>query len=147
MSIHETNSSSCIGTLYIRTKCYTFIVKECKYCKKQFPESDFGVAKTTPTKIYRRRKCRYCYRKTKNILKASRRGWLAEHKASLGCKTCGITNHRVLDFHHRLDSTKDFAISEYFYHQFNERRLRDEVKKCDILCANCHRIHHFEMRQ
>jgi hypothetical protein len=119
-------------------------MKLCKYCNKSYPESDFGIAKTTQQKVYRRNKCRYCYRKTKNTLKESRRGWLIEHKESVGCKQCGLKDHRVLDFHHHGD--KSFSISEYYYHQYSLENLKLEVDKCEILCANCHRIHHFEQR-
>ena len=124
--------------------CYTYKMKMCRYCNKEYPETDFGISKTTATKVYRRRKCRYCYRKTKNDLKKRRRGWLDERKTKLGCKKCGNTDHRVLDFHHRDNTKKEFAISEYFYHQFNEERLNMEVAKCEVLCANCHRIVHAE---
>lgn len=34
----------------------------------------------------------------------------------------------------------EFAISEYFYHQFNEKHLQIEVAKCEVFCAHCHRI-------
>jgi hypothetical protein len=119
-------------------------VKKCKYCRKSFPESDFGVAKTTQNKVYRRCKCRYCYRKTKNDLKEKRRGWLADYKAEKGCKSCGLSDHRVLDFHHNGD--KEFTISDFYYHQFSLKKLELEVAKCEILCANCHRIYHFEER-
>ena len=119
-------------------------MKTCKYCSEKYPETDFGVAKTTQSKIYRRRKCRYCYRKTKNILKDKRRGCLAGYKEKIGCRDCGIKDHRVLDFHHKSSKEKDFAISEYYYHQYCEVRLKKEVEKCEILCANCHRIYHFD---
>lgn len=120
-------------------------MKKCKYCNKSYPESDFGVAKTTPEKVYRRSKCRYCYRTTKNILKDKRRGWLVDHKEKLGCKSCGLKDHRVLDFHHHNE--KSFSISDYYYHQYSFENLVLEVKKCEVLCANCHRIHHYEERR
>jgi len=122
-------------------------MKTCKYCNLSYPETDFGVAKTTPEKTYRRNKCRYCYRKTKNILKDKQRGWLATFKGEVGCKDCHNKDHRVLDFHHKSGMEKKFAISDYFYHQFCEKRLKAEIMKCEILCANCHRIHHYEENQ
>jgi len=121
-------------------------MKECKYCFISYPESDFGVAKTTPNKTYRRNKCRFCYRKTKNILKNKRRLIIEELKRSKGCEDCGMDDIRVLEFHHRDSSLKDFAIADYYYHQFGEDRLLNELEKCDVLCANCHRIRHFEER-
>lgn len=120
--------------------------KQCRYCSKSYPESDFGVAKTIAGKVYRRRKCRYCYRETKNILKGRRRGIIDQHKSKIGCNKCGIKDVRVLEFHHIDSKQKDFAIADYYYHQFGETRLVAELKKCEVLCANCHRIFHFEER-
>lgn len=119
-------------------------MKFCKYCEKYFPETDFGVAKTTPNKVYRRCKCRYCYRKTKNDLKEKRRGWINAYKEDRGCFKCGIRDYRVLDFHHKDESIKSFGISEYYYHQYDEQKLKNEILKCDVMCANCHRILHAE---
>lgn len=119
---------------------------QCRYCLKSYSETDFGVAKTTPTKIYRRRKCRHCYRKTKNILKTKRRSLIEERKSEIGCERCGVRDVRVLEFHHRDSNKKDFAIADYYYHQFGVERLEKEIEKCSVLCANCHRILHYEER-
>ena len=43
-------------------------LKKCEYCNKYYPESDFGVALSTPKKIYKRLKCRFGYGKTKKLL-------------------------------------------------------------------------------
>jgi hypothetical protein len=121
-------------------------MKKCRYCHKSYPESDFGVAKTTKEKVYRRQKCRYCYRKTKNILKANRRQIIDQTKSSKGCIRCGITDSRVLEFHHKGDSPKSFNIADYYYTQYSADKLIEEIAKCDVICANCHRILHAEER-
>lgn len=47
------------------------------------------------------------------------------------------------DLHHINPNEKDFTISNY---QFNGAKtwlkIRDEVKKCCLVCANCHRLIH-----
>lgn len=56
------------------------------------------------------------------------------------CVDCGYsTCPQALQFHHRDPSTKDFGLGE-----FSGRldRLIEEAAKCDLLCANCHRIRH-----
>jgi len=121
-------------------------VRKCKYCDKEYLEKDFGVAKTTPTKVYRRQKCRFCYRKTKNLLKGKRRQIIDTIKAEIGCKCCGIKDVRVLEFHHIDGKKKEFAIADYYYRQYGEDRLLAELDKCEVMCANCHRIFHFEER-
>lgn len=47
----------------------------------------------------------------------------------------------VFDFHHRDASTKEDSPSTMFSNR-SVRAVADEVVKCDLLCANCHRIHH-----
>lgn len=121
-------------------------MKQCRYCKEYYNETDFGIAKTTPSKVYRRQKCRYCYRKTKNALKSTRRQWIDDYKANIGCEICGIKDYRVLDCHHKDMSDKKFNIADFYYYQFSMEKTREEITKCMIVCANCHRILHHNER-
>lgn len=58
------------------------------------------------------------------------------------CMRCGGVFPRcIYDFHHRDPSTKVDAISNLLG---KPKMLKEELKKCDLLCANCHRICHFE---
>ena len=65
-------------------------------------------------------------------------------KTESGCVHCGNNfsdNPQVLDFHHVDPKTKN--VSYFFrtsYNQFN--KVLKEIKKCIVLCANCHRIEH-----
>lgn len=55
------------------------------------------------------------------------------------CIRCGGRFHPVcMDFHHRDPSTKLFEISRSMCTSF--AKLTAEMEKCDVLCANCHRI-------
>lgn len=121
-------------------------MKLCRYCFKLYPESDFGVAKTTPTKTYRRQKCRFCYRKTKNLLRAKRIDAVDIIKCKQGCLRCKIKDPRVLEFHHLDTGKKEFNIADYYYSHYSFERLEQEIEKCVIVCANCHRILHAEKR-
>jgi hypothetical protein len=47
----------------------------------------------------------------------------------------------ALDFHHRNPNKKKFMISGAVNNK-SYKELEVEAKKCDLLCANCHRIHH-----
>jgi hypothetical protein len=123
------------------------MMKLCRYCKNLYPESDFGVAKTIGSKIYRRQKCRFCYRKTKNLLKSKRRELIEATKKENGCVRCKIEDPRVLEFHHLDTSQKHFSIADYYYSQYGIVKLEQEIAKCVVICANCHRILHAEQRQ
>ena len=63
---------------------------------------------------------------------------------SLGgkCVKCGYSKYpEVLEFHHKNPSEKDFNISKKG-HCRSWQRVSSEIKKCDLLCANCHREEH-----
>jgi len=48
----------------------------------------------------------------------------------------------VYDFHHKDPSTKSFTIGQQIVNKSFEEILA-EAQKCDLLCANCHRLNHF----
>ena len=119
-------------------------MKPCRYCKKICPDNYFGVALTTKDKVYRRHKCRDCYRKTKRSLMENHRQWVDDYKRNGSCSICGINDHRVMDFHHQGDEKKEFSVSVGLAEKFGLDRIKNEVEKCVLLCSNCHRIKHFE---
>jgi len=118
-------------------------MKLCKYCNKYYPESDFGVALSTPKKIYKRLKCRFCYSDTKNLLRDKQRKWLDDYKKDHKCSQCGIDDYRVLEFHHTDVNDKEFNIAYAFFNHYGLERIKEEVKKCKVVCANCHRLIHY----
>jgi len=63
---------------------------------------------------------------------------LAEIKEKSGCKDCGVTNHIVLDFDHLKD--KKYNISQMIRDGFSWKSIMKEVEKCEVVCANCHRV-------
>lgn len=71
--------------------------------------------------------------------------WYLEYKSSLSCIQCGFSHPAALDFHHRDKREKDFDPSQLIKYQ-NKERFLNEVEKCDVLCANCHRILHYNER-
>ncbi|MCR4274594.1 MAG: hypothetical protein NUW02_00890 [Candidatus Campbellbacteria bacterium] len=120
--------------------------KVCKYCGKSLPESFFGVALTTEKKVYRRRKCRDCYRITKQMLINRYYQLILEYKQQKGCSRCGVGDPRVLDFHHKNGKDKLFTVGT-FRRAVGLSRIKSEINKCEVVCANCHRILHDEERK
>jgi L-lysine 2,3-aminomutase len=55
------------------------------------------------------------------------------------CTDCGISDIRVLEFDHRLREEKEYNIA-YLVGRGQDKYLLEEIQKCDIVCANCHRI-------
>ena len=57
------------------------------------------------------------------------------------CNSCYISYPScVYDFHHRDPSEKSFTIGEQMGKSLPS--LKIEADKCDLLCANCHRVLH-----
>lgn len=50
----------------------------------------------------------------------------------------------ALEFHHREGETKDFGLGEVKLTSWSEK-IMQELDKCDLLCANCHREEHFRL--
>jgi len=60
------------------------------------------------------------------------------------CMKCGYFKYpEVLEFHHRDPNEKDFNVSRKG-HCRSWERVKKEIEKCDLLCANCHREMHVE---
>ncbi len=58
------------------------------------------------------------------------------------CQRCGFDNLLALDFHHRDPKQKDLSIAKAIELGWSKERILAEVAKCDLICANCHRIEH-----
>jgi predicted HNH restriction endonuclease len=58
------------------------------------------------------------------------------------CEICGYSRcPDALEFHHLDDAKKDFGISAKGYTRSWEK-VKNELNKCQLLCANCHRELH-----
>lgn len=68
-----------------------------------------------------------------------------EYRKTLRCLHCGNSDWRVIEFHHRDPSQKERAISDMM--GWSWEKIEKEIAKCDPLCANCHRILHYELRE
>ena len=57
------------------------------------------------------------------------------------CADCKIEDSRVLEFDHRPNEKKSFSVSRAVAGSTRSWELiKKEIDKCDIVCANCHRI-------
>ena len=69
--------------------------------------------------------------------------WFNSYKRGLKCEKCGFNHPAALDFHHSNPEEKEFNIST-LKHIGSKEKLIKEIEKCVVLCANCHRIHHYD---
>jgi len=68
-----------------------------------------------------------------------RRDLINKIKTDRGCAKCGYNTHpAALDFNH-VRGEKSFGVGQD--PKIAMHKLLDEISKCEILCANCHRVH------
>ena len=72
--------------------------------------------------------------------KRIRKLWAIEYLGG-ACNSCGQIYHpSVYEFHHKDPSTKDRDPSKML--SLSKEKLQQELDKCVVLCANCHRMEH-----
>lgn len=67
------------------------------------------------------------------------REWLVTYLRTHPCVDCGEPDIRVLEFDHRDPSAKVLPVSVLARGGYSLARVMDEVSRCDVRCANCHR--------
>lgn len=130
--------------------------KICSKCKKEKPISEFGKNKAKKDGL--QTECKECksaynklhYQKNKETYLAKAResskeceDYIREIKSSLKCSICGEDRWWVLDFHHENPDEKESCIAT-LAHNGSRKKMEEELKKCIVLCANCHRDIHFK---
>lgn len=85
--------------------------------------------------------------RAKNRRKRERlRAILREHK-SWPCQDCGcVFPFYVMDFDHREGEEKTAQVA-MLVSTMSLKRLLDEIAKCDLVCANCHRVRTYQREQ
>lgn len=69
------------------------------------------------------------------------RDYVRDIKEASPCMDCGVSYPAiVMDFDHRGD--KSFSLAKGYW-KYSIARLLEEIKKCDLVCSNCHRIRTF----
>lgn len=103
--------------------------KACRSCQTRYSKQH-----------YKKNLANYKYRD------ASRRRFIRnvvlEIKKSSSCERCGFSNYLALQFHHKDPSNKRFSISNAARDCGEINKVLEEINKCEVLCANCHAIHH-----
>lgn len=112
----------------------------CLKCGKTFLIKDYA---------FNRKYCYECLPQAASGGAAMRRlvkQWALDYKGHQCC-ICGYNKcDAALEFHHRDPSKKDFIISDNNM-SLNWPIIQQELDKCDLVCANCHREIHMKEYQ
>ena len=84
-------------------------------------------------------------RKRRDESRKRNKDFVKEYKHSNICR-CGESCIHCLDFHHKDPSIKDRCINHAAKAPVSSQRLQEEVKKCIVICTNCHRKLHYPSR-
>lgn len=128
-------------------------MKACSKCQEVKPLEDF--AKNRRTADGRQNQCRICHRLAdkalynkgegrKQAIVANRKQAVRENRIRIReyllthpCVDCGNDDPRVLEFDH-VAGKKHKAIAQM--HAYSWNTLQAEIAKCEVRCANCHRL-------
>ena len=112
-------------------------MEEIKYCKKH-GETLFVLRKDGSFR------CRKCSTESVQKRRDNLKIMAIEYKGGK-CEICGYDKcYDALEFHHLDPNKKDFGISHKGYTR-SWVSVKNELDKCILVCANCHReIHHKE---
>lgn len=75
--------------------------------------------------------------------KRATKTWFWEYKENLACERCGFDNAAALHFHHPKGRKGD-PVSRMVNKNVSRVKIMDEIDLCEIICANCHAVEHFE---
>lgn len=84
--------------------------------------------------------CILCNSEYSSVRSRKKREYINTFKRK-GCKICGYRRcYSALEFHH-INGDKEFGLSTA---TCSEQRIKKEISKCIVVCANCHREIHNE---
>jgi hypothetical protein len=131
--------------------------KICSGCKQERDEEQDFTWKSKERGL-RHSRCKFCmsqvnkqhYQQNKqaymarvhardDLIVTDNRRRLAAYLASHPCVDCGLTDIRVLEFDHIRGKKKD-NIARMVENGFSWPTIEAEIAKCEVRCANCHRI-------
>lgn len=124
---------------------------QCKLCKKPRP-SDAGpdyVHKEPKTpgigrpKKKKTKQTRKVAARSKQQVRIETRVRSMLYLSARGCEECGERDPRKLEYDHKDPVSKTRSVSRIITDGYSwaADSLREEVRKCRVLCANCHRVH------
>jgi hypothetical protein len=124
----------------------------CHTCNQNLPEEDFHKRKQASKrgkqswckncrkeydKVYHKKRWKSGKKKEQQEVRQNiNREFIFRFLLRNPCVDCGENDPVVLEFDHLKDKIKN--VSEMARH-FSIDKLREEIEKCEVRCANCHR--------
>jgi len=137
-------------------------MKKCTKCNKEKSLTDFFVKDKNTGRLHAQ--CKKCYQlhrqtyhaqhyrkyKDQYLLRAKLRREklrqefrtnITQYLSDKTCVLCGENDIRTFEFDHMDPHNKKFSVSQGVRLGYSWEDILLEIKKCRILCANCHKKH------
>jgi uncharacterized membrane protein YgaE (UPF0421/DUF939 family) len=119
---------------YVKDHASNRLHTQCKACYKEHRKINYALHYEKYGDEYRERAKKY-----RNKIKTIYRTNMLAYLSDKACVVCGESDIRVLEFDHLDQSTKSFSISQAVRLGYSWNNVLEEIAKCRILCANCHK--------
>jgi len=120
-------------------------MKKCPSCNKRKGMSQYDVRKAKSGKKYAKSYCKDCCKYKKKSRTRDIKKQAVEYLGGK-CNECGFVGcPAVYDFHHIDPKLKEFSIGSKRAEALDS--IKDELDKCVLLCANCHRTLHYNISE
>ena len=136
-------------------------MKICTKCHQKKEKSDFFLKNVAQARFHTQ--CKECYRlqrrshykehyekysalykarakKRREQLRIEFRNNMLNYLKDKCCVTCGMDDIRTLEFDHIVPETKAFGVARAVSLGYSWSEVLEEIAKCQILCANCHKV-------
>lgn len=130
-------------------------MRKCTKCKVEKTEDEFRKGKRVNWcrscfQEYEKAKWKACPERRRTNKEKSKerrrrnRDYVLNYLSTHPCVSCGNPDFRVLEFDHIDRSIKTNNVSDLSRTACGLHKIQEEIDKCQVLCANCHRIKTFE---
>lgn len=124
-----------VKDFYFKNKDKGWLHAQCKSCYSEKRKSFMPEHYAKYGDVYRSRA-----RTRKATVKKIRQNQLYDYLEYKSCEQCGFSDIRALDFDHLDPAIKKFSIARAINDCYSWEKILLEIRKCQILCSNCHRI-------
>lgn len=121
-------------------------MKACTRCMKSWPHDQFAKNMATWGKVSSREHYERNKERIKRKAKQSTKRYSAHVRAVVvaakqaPCTDCGVQYpHYVMEWDHLDGSHKRFNIGDIMHSGYSVATVKEELAKCELVCANCHR--------
>ena len=115
-------------------------MKTCASCKQDKEHSEFH--KNRSRKDGLNPYCKDCCSEKATVRRKNYTKPFFDYKVEKGCEICGYNEHpAALQFDHIDRNSKHAAVATLLSQRRPAEVVWEEIKKCRVLCANCHMVH------